>query len=560
MSESPWLRFYGDVPAMLDYPSATVYDELTASARRLPRSVALDFLDSTMTYAELSAAVDRFADALSKLGLESGERITISMPTIPQGVIAFYAAARLGAVASMIHPLSTEMEVEHYLRLGGSRIALTLDVFYDRFARQGLDALVVTSLADCLPAPKRLVYRATRGRRMPRVPRSAKVHRWRELRATPAPSIPPPRVDPDERAVILCSGGTTGRPKGVLLTHRNLTAESLQVATWVGLGERDTVLAMLPIFHGFGLCAVVHTALMSGARVVLVPQVSPDRVARLLAAKKVTVTAGVPMLFEALARSPVLERADLSKLRAAFCGADTLTPAVKERFEQRVRECGGELRLLQGYGLTEAVSATVAMPLSEDRTGAAGIPLPDMEVKICRPGAEETLRPGGNGEICIAGPTVMLGYLDDPVATAATLERHQDGRTWLRTGDVGRLDEDGFLTVVSRLKRIIKSSGFTVYPSQVELVLREHPAVAAACVVGIPHHARGEQIKGFVVLQDPAAAGPALEEELIAHCRGRLIKWSCPHELEFRRELPLTPLGKIDYRALGDSRPERASI
>jgi long-chain acyl-CoA synthetase len=556
MSASPWLRFYGNVPATLDYPSATVYEELTASVRRLPTSVALDFLDATMTYAELGAAVDRFADALTMLGLDRGDRITIATPTAPQGVIAFYAAARVGAVASMIHPLSTETEIEHYLRLSGSRVALTLDVLYDRFARQDLDTLVVTSIADCLPTPKRLAYRATRGRRAPRVPHRAGVHRWPDLVARADRQAAAREVNPDALAAILYSGGTTGQPKGVMLSHRNLTAESAQVARWVGLGERDTVLAVLPIFHGFGLGVLVHTGLTSGARVVLVPQVSPDLVARLLHAKRVTVTAGVPTLFEALARSPVLERADLSSLRAAFCGADALTAEVKDRFEQRVRARGGDLRLLQGYGLTEAVSATVAMPLSEDRPGAVGVPLPDMQVKIYRPGTEEALAPGEDGEICVAGPTVMLGYLDDPAATAATLERHEDGRVWLRTGDVGRMDEDGFLVFVSRLKRIIKSSGFTVYPAQIERVLLAHPAVEAACVVGIPQPARGEYIKAFVVLQNPSAGGAGLGDELIAHCREHLVKWSCPRELEFRSELPLTPLGKVDYRALVDSRPE----
>jgi long-chain acyl-CoA synthetase len=472
-------------------------------------------------------------------------------------VIAFYAAARLGAVASMIHPLSTAAEVEHYLRLSGSRVALTLDLFYDRMAGQELDALVVASIADCLPAAKRLAYRATSGRRAPRVPRLAGVHRWADFAGTAHAPTPPAAVEPDALAAILYSGGTTGRPKGVMLSHRNLGAESLQVRTWVGLDEQDAVLAMLPIFHGFGIGALVHSALTSGARVVLVPQVAPDLVARLLERKRITLTAGVPALFDALARSRAIERADLSALRVVFCGADTLSEPVRERFEERVRACGGTARLLEGYGLTEAVSAAVAAPLGAHGPRGIGIPFPDTLVKICAPGRTDALPPEEDGEICIAGPTVMLGYLDDPAATEQALGRHDDGRTWLRTGDVGRMDADGFVYFVSRLKRMIKTSGFAVYPAQVESVLLEHPAVRSACVVGIPHPAQGELIAAFVTLTEPAAAGSGLETELLAHCREHLIKWSCPREIEFRSELPLTLLGKVDYRALVESRLER---
>jgi long-chain acyl-CoA synthetase len=284
--------------------------------------VALDFLDTTMTYAELGAAVDRFADALTAVGLEGGDRNTIATPTAPQGVIAFHAAARVGAVASMIHPVSTETEIEHYLRLSGSRIALTLDVFDDRFARQELDALVVTRIADCLPTSRRLAHRATRGRRAPRVPRNSGVHRWSDLVAHAEGLVSRQEVSPDALAAILYSGGTTGRPKGVMLSHRNLTAESVQVARWVGLGERDMVLAVLPIFHGFGLGVLVHTGPKSGARVVLVPQVLPDVVARLL---------------HALPRAPdqvVVPARDRVSLRAAAhpAGKGRLPSARRPRF------------------------------------------------------------------------------------------------------------------------------------------------------------------------------------------------------------------------------------
>ncbi len=366
--------------------------------------------------------------------------------------------------------------------------------------------------------------------------------------ATSHASAPPARTEPGDLATILYSGGTTGSPKGIMLSHRNFVSEGLQVATWVGLSERDTILAVLPIFHGFGLGALIHTGLMTGAKLVMVPQFTPETVAELITKKRTTLMAGVPTLYEALGRNPSLERADLSALRAAFCGADTLTKPVKQRFEDLVRRRGGNVRVLEGYGLTEAVTAIMAMPLNEERVGSIGIPFPDMAAKICEPGTTRELSPGEEGEICLAGPAVMLGYLDDPEATAATLKRHDGGR--IHTGDIGRMDEDGFFYFTARLKRMIKSSGFNVYPAQVEGVLLEHLAVEAACVVGIPDEAQGERVKAFVVATDPALATQELATELIEHCQARLIKWSCPRDVEFLDELPTTRIGKIDFTAL----------
>jgi long-chain acyl-CoA synthetase len=529
-------------------------DAVMATVRRTPDAIAYDFLGTTATYRELGEAIDRCADGLAALGLGTGDRLTISMPTSPQAVIAFYAAGKLGAVASMIHPLSTASEIETYLNMSRSRVALTLDAFYKPFAeirsRTCLETLVLARITDGLPAPKRLGFWLTRGRKIPRVPADADVHWWSRLMAEKHPAAPPARVDTHDLAAILFSGGTTGFPKGIMLSHQNFISEGQELAAWVGLSESDTVLAVLPIFHGFGLGALVHAPFMSGAKVVMVPAFSAEAVAKLIRTKRPTLMAGVPTLYDTLSRDPSLRRADLSCLRAAFSGADTLPRPVKERFERLVAEGGGTVRLLEGYGLTEAVTAIIGTPLHEYREGSAGVPFPDTLATICRPGGDEELAPGEDGEICISGPAVMLGYLDDPEATAATLKVHADGRTWLHTGDIGRLDEDGFLYFASRLKRMIKSSGFNVYPAQVEAVLCEHPAVADACVVGVPEEAQGERIKAFVVLKDPSAGNAELAAALIEHCRVRLLKWSCPRDVEFLRELPVTRLGKVDFTGL----------
>jgi long-chain acyl-CoA synthetase len=566
--DRPWLRFYGRVPHTLDYPEATLYDVLEATARRRPEATAWDFFDTTARYRELLAAIDACANALAALGLRRDARLLISMPTAPQGVIAFYAANKLGAVAALVHPLSTAPEITHYLDASGARIALTLDAFYGTLAaatpRTPLEAIVLARIPDYLPSLTRVGFWLTKGRKIPRVPADPRVRWWSDLTAESPPAVGRGGTGAGDPAAILFSGGTTGTPKGIVLSNRNFIAEGMQAAAWADLHEGDSMLAILPIFHGFGLGVCVNATLMAGGKTILVPVFSPETTAALLRKKRPNVLVGVPTLFHALAEDASLARADLSCLRACFCGADALPRPVKEKFERLVAGRGGEVRLLEGYGLTEAVTGIMAMPVDAYREGSIGVPFPDMLAKICTPGGTDEVPVGSEGELCISGPAVMLGYLDDPEATAQALRVHADGRTWLHTGDLARRDADGFFYFVLRLKRLIKSSGFNVYPSQVESVLFEHPLVAEACVVGVPDAAQVERVKAYVVLRDPALATPATEAALIAHCRERLIKWSCPREIAFRTSLPKTRVGKIDYRALvqahlGEARPESAA-
>ena len=553
---SPWLRFYGEVPRSLNYPAITLYEEVAATARRVPDDVAWDFLGSISSYRRLLEEIDRAAAAFASLGLKARDRIVISMPTSPAGVIAFYAANRLGALPAMIHPLSTAPEITHYLDATGARMAVVLDAFYATIAattpKAPLDAIVVTRIPDYLTSLRRLGFWITKGRKIAPVPKDSRVRWWSDLMASEAAAaaLPEVRGSPDDPAAILFSGGTTGQPKGIVLSNRNFVAESMQVVAWGGIHKGDAMLAILPLFHGFGLGVCVNAVLMAGGRSILVPQFNPETVAKLLRTHRPTVMVGVPTLYDALSKNTSLRTADLSSLRACFSGADTLPRPVKERFEKLVWDRGGKVRLLEGYGLTEAVSAIMATPLGEYREGSIGLPFPDMRAMISAAGSNVEAVVGDEGEICVSGPAVMLGYLDDPEATAHALRVHEDGRTWLHTGDLGRMDADGFFFFTGRLKRMIKSSGFNVYPSQVEAVLYQHPMVADACVVGVPDEAQVERVKAYVVLREPGKAGPDTEAALIAYCRERLIKWSCPREVEFRAGLPKTRIGKVDYRAL----------
>ncbi len=551
----PWLRWYGAVPPNLSYPDMTLYDAVAATAARVPDRIAWDFMDRAETYAGFLRAIDACANGLAALGLGAGERILIAMPTSPQGVIAFYAANKLGAVPAFVHPLSAPPELEQYLNATGARIVLTLDALYERFAsirpRAAIEKIILARIPDYLPPLKAAGFAATKGRKIRKVPPDGRVVWWKALMDGSYPPAPRAPAAPDDPAAILFSGGTSGHPKGIVLSNRNFIAEGMQVAAWGGSAwDGGTMLAILPIFHGFGLGVCVNATFMTGGKAVLAPMFSPEITAKLIRRKRPNLIVGVPTLYEALARDPSLAKADFGCLKAAYCGAGKLPPAVKERFEGLVAKRGGSVKLREGYGLTEAVTAIMAMPLDEYREGSIGVPFPDMLAKICRPGTVEELPAGSEGEICLSGPSVMTGYLDDPEATAAALRVHGDGRVWLHTGDLGRMDADGFFYFTDRLKRMIKSSGFNVFPAQVEAVLQQHPLVLHCCVTGVPDEQQGERVKAYVVLKDEALAAPAAEQELIEYCRSQLIKWSCPRDIEFRRELPKTRIGKIDYRAL----------
>jgi len=559
--QKPWLKFYQHVPHNIDYPRVTMYEALKNTADQNPDAIAYDFLGYTSTYRKFMSEIDHCADALNALGLKKGEKITISMPTSPQGIICFYAANKLGAVSSMIHPLSTAKEIEFYLNVAKSRFALTLDAFYAKFKEVKtstlLETLIVARIPDYLNLFKKIGFNLTKGRLIPKVPPDPMVKWWADLMKGKYAKAPQIQMDTDDLAVILYSGGTTGVPKGIMLSNMNFISEGMQVSAWGKLSSADSILAILPIFHGFGLGVCVNACFMGGGKSILVPQFTPETVADLISSKKPSFVIGVPTLFDALSRSPKMQKADLSCLRATFCGADSLPCTVKERFEEMVKKQGGGVQLLEGYGLTEAVTAIMAMPLGHYREGSIGVPFPDMLAKVVTLDTTDEAPLGEEGEICVSGPAVMMGYLDNPQETAETLKKHADGRIWLHTGDIGTMDQDGFFHFRLRQKRMIKSSGMNVYPAQVEELLYKHPKVRDACVIGVPDEAQVQVVKGFVVLKNPADAGAETEKELINYCREHLIKWSCPRSIEFRDDLPKTLVGKIAFNVLEKEEIER---
>jgi long-chain acyl-CoA synthetase len=555
------LKFYGDTPADIDVPDATMYEMLAQSAERHPDRTALVYMGRKFTYTALIHEVGRCAAAFSANGVQAGDTVLVALPNIPNAIIVFYALNRIGARAAMAHPLSSSTELAHYLNETGAIWVVAVDMFYGRFQpildQTPVRRLLMTHFSDYLSQAKAIGFRITKGRKIDPPPKDdPSIVDWRDFLRGAGPEQPyERRIAPTAGSVVLFSGGTTNLPKGIELSSANFNALAVSMILITGFSFEHSVLAILPVFHGFGLGLCVHTAMSAGACSILVPEFSAKIYIDNLIKHRPSFIAGVPTLFQALLREERFAKVDFSGLVGAYSGGDSLTADMKRRFDQAIADQGGSVELVEGYGLTESVTACVVSPVGHYRDNSMGVPMPGMLVKVVDPDSGQELEPGQTGEICIAGPTLMNCYVNDPEATAETLRRHADGRLWLHSGDIGSMDADGFVYFVNRIKRIIKVSGVTVYPTQVEQVLESHPSVWRACVIGTPDDYQISSVKAFVVLSDRSAGSDQIRDELIAYCKKHLIRWAVPRGVEFCAELPTTLVGKIAYTEL-----ERADL
>jgi len=551
--KKPWLKFYGDIPKHLDYPDTSMYGAIKASAEKYPDYPAYSFMGKKCPYKNLSHDIDRFADVLSDLGLKKNDVVTICLPNIPQAVISFYAVNKLGAIGSMIHPLSGPKEIEFYANESRSTWAITLDAFNPRFMeaidKTPINKIILCKLGDYLSPVKKFLFNITKGRKIAKVPQDNRIYWWKEInKKENIPHINEAEKDINEPAVILYSGGTTGQPKGILLSNRNFNALGMQIQAQGGpIAPTEVMLAILPMFHGFGLGCCIHAILISGGESELIPKFSPESLADMIIKIKPQYLAGVPTLYEALANNPKMKKAQLSSFKGIFVGGDKLPQSTKDKFEALLKSQGSNLPLLEGYGLTESVTAAVVMPKKHFRRNSIGIPMPDMLAKVVRLNTTEEANPNEEGEICLAGPTLMIGYLNRKEETDQVIRVHDDGIRWLHTGDIGKMDEDGYLYFIQRLKRIIKVSGITVYPSQIEDVINSHPTVELSCVIGVPDEYSIERVKAYIILKDEKMNTEENKKSIIEHCKKNLMSHSCPKEIEFRKSFPTTRAGKIAY-------------
>ena len=556
--KTPWIKNLGGVPAHLEYFQGSMYDKVAQIAVNYPDYIAYDFMGGKVKYKDFIRKVDECARALAAIGVKEGERVTICMPNATQAVIMFYAINKVGAIANMVHPLSSEKEIEFYLKESDSVVCITLDQFYGKFenirGNVPLRSLILTSIKDVLSPIKRKGYYLAEGRKIKKVPANAEIVWWEKFLRDGNNYHGPYHVErkSEDPAVILYSGGTTGTTKGILLSNLNFNALSQQIiATNPVFKPGDKMLAVMPIFHGFGLGVCIHSMLASGGRCLLIPRFNPQSYAKLLKKHKPNFIAGVPTLYEALLRLKTLDGVDLSCLKGVFSGGDSLSIELKKRFDTFLKEHNTTIPVREGYGTTECVTASCLTPSHWAKEGSIGLPFPDTFYKIVKPGTEDEVAYGEEGEICLAGPTVMMEYINNPEETANTLRRHADGLTWVHTGDLGMMDEDGFIYFRQRIKRMIVTSGYNVYPSQIENVLDAHEYVHMSCVIGVPDPLKMQKVVAFVVLK------PGLkvtEEEarqaILEHCSRYVAKYAMPADIQFRDDLPKTLVGKVAYRIL----------
>lgn len=556
-ARTPWLPFIGDVPAHLEYFEGSMFEAVAAIAEKYPDNVAFDFMGRATTYRRMIGEVERCAKSLKTIGVREGDRVTIAMPNCPQAIFMFYAVNLIGGIANMIHPLSAEKEIEFYLNDSQSVTAVTLDQFYDKFEsiRQNTKVvnIVLAQVKDELSRPVKAGYMLTAGRKIQKIPPDAPVIMWRDFMRLGKSCFYNYKVKRtgDDPAVILYSGGTTGTTKGIVLTNKNFNALGQQViAANPMFRPGDKMLAAMPLFHGFGLGVCIHTMLSQGGRCVLVPRFTAKSYAKLITKYKCNFIAGVPTLYEALLRLPSMDGADLSCLKGVFSGGDSLSIELKKKFDKFLYDHKGVVQVREGYGTTETVTACCLTPPHMFKEGSIGLPFPDTYIKIVKPGTDEELPYGEEGEILLAGPTVMKEYMNHPEETAQTLRRHADGLTWVYTGDLGIMDDEGFIYFRGRAKRMIISSGYNVYPGQIENILDANESVQMSCVIGVPDPYKMQKVKAFVKLAAGVPATNETRQELLAYCRRHIAKYAMPYDIEFRDDMPKTLVGKVAYRKL----------
>lgn len=557
---APWLKYYGNTPASLEYPHKTMYEMVEAAAKRHPNHVAYVFMGKKTTYTEFMKRIQAAAQGLYKMGIRKGDKVTICMANTPQALDCFYALNRIGAIPNMIHPLSAAQEIAFYLNFSKSKAVLTLDQFYYKVAEilpqlENPTEILIARVADELPAPLSALYPLTKSARaVKKLPKAGYTLWYDMVKAGKNTRLPAQKSRYDSCGAILYSGGTTGTTKGIMLSNLNFNALALQTIAASGFTMEEIsnmkMLSVMPVFHGFGLGIGIHTPLVAGGTCILIPQFNVKVYAKTLMKQKPNLIPGVPTLFEALLRTEDLEGADLSFLKGIFSGGDSLSPELKKKVDAFLREHNCSEQIREGYGTTECVTASCLTPKDYARQGSIGVPFPDTYYKIVEPGTTNEVGPNIEGEICISGPTVMLGYMDNPYETANTLRRHYDGRIWLHTGDLGHMDQDGFVYFRQRIKRMIITSGYNVYPSQLENIIDANDKVLISCVIGVKDPYRVQRVKAYVVPMPGVEPSEALKQEILDYCSGRIAKYAMPREIEFRKELPKTLVGKVAYRVL----------
>lgn len=555
IKREPWYKYYGNKDK-IDYPNLTIYELIEKTANTYPNNIAYEYYGKKVTYREFIYKIKKTASSLVELGVKPNDRITICMPNTPVAIVTFYAINMIGATASMIHPLSSANEIQFYLNESDSKYILTLDLTYDKvnsiIKNTNVKKIIISSVSDYMSRSKAALYWFFTGRKN-KIEKNKNALLYSDLLHLGVydKDYHGVKRNKSDEAVILYSGGTTGSPKGIVLTNLNFNALAMQLQVAVDDTAKpgNSVLAVLPIFHGFGLAVSIHTPLYIGMKVILVPDFTAKKFGNLIRKYNPNFIIGVPTLYEALLKTKLKKNA-LSHLTCVVSGGDTLSPQFKRQVDTYLKKHGSNAKVRCGYGLTESTGACLLNPKQLYRDNSVGIPLPDMDFKIVKIGTHDAVDYMEDGEICISGPTVMKEYLNNPKETKLVKVRHLDGKVWLHTGDVGCMDEDGFIYFKQRLKRMIVSSGYNIYPSYMEEIIRANPYVDNCVVIGIPHPYKKQVPKAYIVLKEEVKLNNNIKKEIKKYCQDNLVRYSWPYEYEYRDTLPKTLVGKVAYKKL----------
>ena len=531
-------------------------DMVLQSAEKWPDNVAYSYYGHKVTYKNFVKKIEKAARALKNYGVKEGDRVTICMPNTPEGITMVYAVNMVGAICNMVHPLSSEKELEYYIKVAESKYVLVIDAVFDKVYKlrdtAQLERIIVVRPSDGLGFLKKRLYKLLHVKKVRLPANDGRVVLWEDFIANSYfyQGNYHEERDGEDLAIIMYSGGTTGAPKPVMLSNLNINAESICDYTTIRqCVPGASVLAILPLFHCFGLGVCIHTPLIKGMSCVLIPVFSHKQFADIIKKNEPTFIVGVPTLFESLI-STKLGPDDLKSVTAVICGGDALNATLRDKVNDYLGSHGSSAKIRVGYGLTEGSGAVCLSPESVFGDGIIGAPHPDMDFKIVKPDTFKSQPTGEDGEICISGPLVMMGYLGDEAETAQALRVHDDGKIWLHTGDIGHFGDDGLIYFGQRLKRIIISSGYNIYPTHLESIINSHEAVLTSTVIGIDHPHKGQVPKAFIVLKPGYKPGKRLEREIRELLERNVPVYALPVAYEFRDKLPQTKIGKVAFREL----------
>lgn len=553
--KDPWKEYYNDIPEELVYDGGSMVDAIVYTGTMYPNNIAIEYYNAKLTYLYFIEEIKKCAKALKQQGVKENDYVTICMPNTPESVIMFYAINMVGAIANMIHPLSSEKEIELYLNKTNSKIILTIDVSYikvNNIAKNTkLEKIIVASATKSMGTIVDIVYWFLKGRKI-KLDKYITL-KWHDFIKSGKnyDKVFYVKRKASDPATILYSGGTTGNPKGVVLSNLSFNAAALQTRYISDSVQPETsVLTILPNFHAFGIGICTHTPLYNGMKVILIPQFEMKKFAKIIKRTRPNVIAGVPSLYDALTKMK-FKKNDLECIRFAVCGGDIMTQEQKKRANAFLKDHGSNTDIRVGYGLTEACGACALSPSGLERyKDIIGIPFPDNCFKIVKPDTLEECEMYEDGEICICSPNVMLGYLNEEGETKQVLKKHDDGKIWLHTGDVGYIDKSGYIFFKSRIKRLIITSGYNVYPNYVEEVLKGYKDIKNAVVIGIPHPYKGEAVKAFIVLEGELKPTAAIKKDILKYMKKNLSNYAIPSEIEYVRSIPMTLVGKVSYKDL----------